>query len=135
MPKRSLEEANSPAEGRDGEWVGRAVMLKPAAAQGKRLPETVVATVRRISRHAVDTYVLLEYTANGVSKTCTDRFPRREALSTRYIQVQDASPPLDQAQFMRQWYSQGPPESAAHWPPRSGEALSEVLPAFQLATI
>ena len=103
MPKRSLEEANSPAEGRDGEWVGRAVMLKPAAARGKRLPDTVVATVRHISAHAVDTYVLLEYAANGVSTTCTDRFLRREALSTRYIQVQETAAPLDQALFMRQW--------------------------------
>ena len=43
MPKRSREEASTLAERLDGEWVGRWVMLKPAAARGKRLPETLVA--------------------------------------------------------------------------------------------
>ena len=50
MPKRRLEEADSLAEGLDGEWVGRCVMLKPAAARGKRLPETVVATICCVTR-------------------------------------------------------------------------------------
>ena len=40
MPKRSLEEASRPAEGLDNDWAGRSVMLRPAAARGKRLPDT-----------------------------------------------------------------------------------------------
>ena len=44
MPKRSLDTDV------DGEWVGRSVMLKPAAARGKRLPETMVAKICRVSR-------------------------------------------------------------------------------------
>ena len=50
MPKRSLEDAQTPAEGLDGEWVGRSVMFKPAAARGKRLPETLVAKICRVTR-------------------------------------------------------------------------------------
>ena len=50
MPKRSLEDAQTPAEGLDGEWVGRSVMLKPAAARGKRLPETLVEKICRVTR-------------------------------------------------------------------------------------
>ena len=70
--------------------------------------------------------VLLEY--SEIPKTYTDNFHRWEALSTRYTQVQEAAAPLDKAQFMRQWCFEGPMKS----PPRSGEALSAILPAFQL---
>ena len=35
MPKHFREETDSLAEGLDGEWVGRCVMLKPAAATGQ----------------------------------------------------------------------------------------------------
>ena len=79
MPKRSLETDV------DGEWIGRSVMLKPAAARGKRLPETMVAKICRVTRHATNAAVLLEYSANGTTKTYTDIFPAHEALSTRYI--------------------------------------------------
>ena len=87
MPKRSLETDV------DGEWVGRSVMLKPA--RGKRLPETMVAKICRVSRHATNASVLLEYSANGVSKTYTDIFLCYEAVSMRYIQVQDAAATMD----------------------------------------
>ena len=107
MPKRSRADANCPAENLDGEWIGKCVMLKPAAARGKRLPETVVATIRRISRHAATTAVLLEYSANGVAKTYTDSFPRLEPLSARYTQVQEAAAPLDRERFLRQWCFNG----------------------------
>ena len=70
MPKWSLEEAGSLAAGLDGEWAGRSVMLRPAAARGKRLPETMVAKICRVSRHATHASVLLQHSANGVSKTC-----------------------------------------------------------------
>ena len=50
MPKRSLEDAQTPAEGLHGEWVGCSVMLKPAAARGKRLPETLVEKICRVTR-------------------------------------------------------------------------------------
>ena len=50
MPKHFREETDSPAEGFDGEWVGLCVMLKPAAARGKRLPETLVAKICRVTR-------------------------------------------------------------------------------------
>ena len=50
MPKRFREETDSLAEGLDGEWVGRCVMLKPAAARGKRLPETLVEKICRVTR-------------------------------------------------------------------------------------
>ena len=102
MPKRSLETDV------DGEWVGRSVMLKPAAARGKRLPETTVAKICRVTRHATNAAVLLEYSANGVSKTYTDIFTCCEALSTRYIQVQETAKPLDRAQFLLQWCFPGP---------------------------
>ena len=124
MPKRSLETDV------DSEWVGRSVMLKPAAAQGKRLPETIVAKIRRVTWHATNASVLLEYSANGTTKTYSDVFPSSEALAARYIQVQDEAAPVDKEQFMRQWSYQGPTRSA----PRSGHALSEILPAFQLNT-
>ncbi len=97
MLKRSLETDVN------GEWVGHCVMLKPAAARGKRLPETMVTTICRISWHATCASVLLQYSANGVSKTYTDVFPCCDALSTRYIQVQEAAKPLDRAQFLFQW--------------------------------
>ena len=128
MPKRSLEEADSLAERLDGEWVGRSVMLKPAAARGKRLPETFVAKICRVSRRGMTASVLLQYSANGVTKTHTDSFHRWETLSTRYIQVQEAAAPLDQVQFVRRWSFQGPAQNM----PRAGRALSEILPAFQL---
>ena len=52
------------------------------------MPETV-ATARRISQHAINTFVLLEYAAKGISKIwAADRFPRREVPLTRYIRVQ-----------------------------------------------
>ena len=126
MPKRSLDDTT----GLESEWIGRSVMLRPAAARGKRLPETTVATVRRVSQHATSTAVLLEYAAHGETKTYTDSFPRLEPLSARYIQVQEAAPPLDRECFLRQWCFQGSADS----PPRTGHALSEVLPAFQLVT-
>ena len=50
MPKHFREETDSLAEGLDGEWVGRCVMLKPAAARGKRLPETLVEKICRVTR-------------------------------------------------------------------------------------
>ena len=50
MPKHFREETDSLAEGLDGGWVGRCVMLKPAAARGKRLPETLVAKICRVTR-------------------------------------------------------------------------------------
>ena len=95
MPKRSLETDV------DGEWVGRSVMLKPAAARGKRLPETMVAKICRVTRRATNASVLLEYSANGATKTYTDIFPSHEALSTRYIQVQEEAAPLEKGQFLR----------------------------------
>ena len=110
MPKRSLETDV------DGVWVGRSVMLKPAAARGKRLPETMVAKICRVTRHATNASVLLAYSANGTTKTHTDIFPSHEALSTRYIQVQEAAASMDRGQFIRQWCYQGPTRSA----PRSG---------------
>ena len=122
MPKRNLDTDV------DGEWVGRSVMLKPAAARGKRLPETMVAKICRVSRHATNASVLLEYSANGVSKTYTDVFPSSEALSTRYIRVQEAAAPVNKEQFLRTWCFQSPAPTA----PRSGRDLSEILPAFQL---
>ena len=85
MPKRSWEDAQTPAEGCDGEWVGRSVMLKPAAARGKRLPETLVAKICRVTRSGMTASAILQYTANGVTKTYTDTFRRWEPLSTRYI--------------------------------------------------
>ena len=124
MPKRSLETDV------DGEWVGRSVMLKASAARGKRLPETMVAKICRVTRHATNAAVLLEYSANGATKTYTDIFPCCEALATRYIKVQEAAAPLEKEQFLRDWCYQGPARSA----PRSGQALSEILPAFQLKT-
>ena len=90
MPKRGLDEAT----GLESEWIGRCVMLRPAAARGKRLPETTVATVRRVSQHATSTAVVLEYSAHGVTKTYIDSFPRLEPLSARYTQVQEAAAPL-----------------------------------------
>ena len=75
--------------------VGRCVMLKPAAARGKRLPETLVAKICRVTHSGMIASVILQYTANGVTKTYTDSFPRCEAFSTRYIQVQEADAPLD----------------------------------------
>ena len=66
MPKQSLDTEV------DGEWVGRSVMLKPA--RGKRLPETMVAKICRVTRHATNAAVLLEYSANGTTKTYTDIF-------------------------------------------------------------
>ena len=128
MPKRSLEEADSTARGHDSQWACRSVMLKPAAARGKRLPETMVAKIRRVTRHAMNAAVLLEYSANGVSKTYTDVFPSSEALSTRYIRVQEAAAPVNKEQFLRTWCFQSPAPTA----PRSGRDLSEILPAFQL---
>ena len=130
MPKRSREEASTLAERLDGEWVGRWVMLKPAAARGKRLPETLVAKVCRVTRSGTTAAVVLQYSANGVTKTYTDSFPRGEAFSTRYLQVQEAAAPLDKEQFLRQWCFRGPTQSA----PRSGEALGAILPEFQLET-
>ena len=100
MPKRFREETDSLAEGLDGEWVGRCVMLKPAAARGKRLPETLVAKICRVTRSGMVASVILQYTANGVTKTYTDTFHRWEALSTRYIQVQEAAAPMDRKQLM-----------------------------------
>ena len=128
MPKRSLEEADSLAERLDGEWVGRSVMLKPAAARGKRLPETFVAKICRVSRRGMTASVLLQYSANGVTKTHTDSFHRWETLSTRHIQVQEAAAPLDQVKFMRGWSFQGPAVNM----PRAGRALSEILSAFKM---
>ena len=130
MPKRRLEEAHSSAEGLDGEWVGRWVMLKPAVAQRKRLPETLVAKISHVSRSGMTASVLLEYSADGVHKTYTDNFHRWEALSTRYTQVQEAAAPFEKAQFLFQWCFQGPMKSA----PLSGESLSAILPAFQPET-
>ncbi len=124
MPKRSLETDV------DGEWVGRSVMLKASAARGKRLPETMVAKICRVSRHATNASVLLEYSANGTTKTYSDVFPSSEALAARYIQVQEAAAPLNREQFMRQWCYQGPARSAPH----VGRALREILPAFKLQT-
>ena len=123
MPKRRLEEAHSSADGLDGEWVGRWVMLRPAAAQRKRLPENLVAKISQVSRSGMTASVLLEYSADGIPKTYTDNFHRWEALSTRYIQVPEAAAPLDKEQFMRQWCFQGPMKSA----PRTGEALSAIF--------
>ena len=115
MPKQSLDTDV------DSEWVGRSTMLKPAAAHGKRLPETTVATVRRVSQHATSTAVLLEYAAHGVTKTYTDSFPRLEPLSARHTQVQEAAPPLDRERFLHQWCCHGL-HSSAESPPRSGRA-------------
>ena len=108
MPKRSLEDIDSVAERLDSEWVGRWVMLKPAVAQRKRLPENLVAKISHVSRSGMIASVLLEYSADGIPKTYTDNFHRWEALSTRYIQVPEAAAPLDKEQFMRQWCYQGP---------------------------
>ena len=130
MPKRSREAADILAEGLDSEWVDCCVMLKSAAAWGKRLPETLIAKICRVTRSGMIASVILQYTANGVTKTYADTFHRWEALSTRYIQVQEAAAPLDKEQFLRQWCFQGPAQNM----PRLGEALSEVLPAFQLET-
>ena len=87
MPKRRLEEAHSSADGLDGEWVGRWVMLRPAVSQRKRMPENLVAKISHVSRSGMIASVLLEYSADGIPKTYTDNFHRWEALSTRYIQV------------------------------------------------
>ena len=117
MPKRRLEEAHSSTVGLDAEWV----MVKPAVAQRKRLPETLVAKISHVSRSGMTASVLLEYSADGVPKTYTDNFHRWEALSTRYTQVQEAAAPFDEAQFLFQWCFQGPMKSA----PLSGEPLSD----------
>ena len=111
MPKRRLEEAHSSTDGLDGEWVGRWVMLRPAVSQRKRLPENLVAKISHVSRSGMTASVLLEYSADGIPKTYTDNLHRWEALSTRYIQVPEATAPLDKEQFMRQWCFQGPMKS------------------------
>ena len=128
MPKRRLEEAQSSADGLDGEWVGRWVMLRPASAvsQRKRLPENLIAKISHVSRSGMTASVFLEYSADGISKTYTDNFHRWEALSTRYIQVQEAAAPVDKEQFLRQWCFPGLAQNM----PQSGHALSEILPAF-----
>ena len=46
MPKRARETE----EAQDSTWIGRAVMLTPAAARGKRLPEAIVIKSLRVAR-------------------------------------------------------------------------------------
>ena len=48
MPKRRLEEAHSSTEGLDADWVGRWVMVKPAVAQRKRLPDILVEKISHV---------------------------------------------------------------------------------------
>ena len=71
MPKRRLEEAHSSADGLDGEWVGRWVMLRPAVSQRKRLPENLVAKISHVYRSGMTASVLLEYSADGIPRTST----------------------------------------------------------------
>ena len=71
MPKRRLEETHSSADGLDGEWVGAWVMLRPAAAQRKRLPENLVAKISHVYRSGMTASVLLEYSADGIPRTST----------------------------------------------------------------
>ena len=117
-------------------------MLKPAAARGKRLPETMVAKIRRVSRSATTASARLEYTANnGVTKIYTDHFPLSEELCRRYTKVQEAVAPLDKERFMAKWcfagqaecfsgtQEGGRPDSSA---PCAAHPLREILPSFQL---
>ena len=49
MPKHFREETDSLAEGLDGEWVGRCVMLKPAATS----PRSPAASTHLLGREEV----------------------------------------------------------------------------------
>ena len=75
MPKRSREAADILAEGLDSEWVDCCVMLKPAAAQGKRLPEILAAKIIHVSRSDMTASVLLVHAGAGGG-----RAPRRSTV-------------------------------------------------------
>ena len=83
MPKRARETE----ETQDSAWIGRAAMLTPAAARGKRLPEAIVMKILRVTRGAGASKVLLEYDLNGVKKQYTDIFLSGTPLSMRYVAV------------------------------------------------
>ena len=76
MPKRARETD----EKQDSEWIGCAVMLTPAAARGKRLPEAIVMKILRVTRGA-SSKVVVEYDLNGVKKQYTDIFLSDTPLS------------------------------------------------------
>ena len=62
MPKRARETE----ETQDAAWIGRAVMLTPAAARGKRLPEAIVMKILRVTQGVGASKVLVEYSSHGL---------------------------------------------------------------------
>ena len=125
MPKRARE-ADETAPG--SEWVGCCVMLTPAAARGKRLPEAVVMKILRVMGGTGCSRVLLEYDHRGEKKQYTDSFLWGAPLSERYIKVESTTVPMDRERFLAEWTFQGTAPNL----PREGRALGEVLPSFQL---
>lgn len=99
MPKRARETE----ETQDSEWIGRAVMLTPATARGKRLPEAIVMKILRVTRGVGASKVLVEYDLNGAKKQYTDTFLSGTPLSERYVAVAAQAVPMDCERFMAAW--------------------------------
>ena len=129
MPKRARETE----ETQDSAWIGRAAMLTPAAARGKRLPEAIVMKILRVTRGAGASKVLLEYDLNGVKKQYTDGFLSGTPLAERFVAVA-AAVRMDSERFMAVWSFQGAAPYAAPAECPRERALGEVLPALQLRT-
>ena len=69
----------------DDESLALVIMLKPAAARGKRLPETMVAKICRVTRHATNAAVLnrVRRTHRGAQrgKSCSQKMTEGPRLA------------------------------------------------------